>query len=416
MDKKERRVVVTGLGVVAPNGQEKEVFWDNLIHGRSFIRKITKFDPKEHFSKVAAEIDYFDPKDYIDSKQLKRTDLSTHYAIAAAKKAVFDSGLNIKNEDPERIGIVIGIAIFGINFCENEFKNYAKAFDLKDISIYTTIAVFCCASVGQMSIDMGIKGYNNTTSTGCTSGTVAIGNAYHAVKYGEADMIITGGTEAPITPINLYGFCTINALSKRNDEPQRASRPFDKQRDGFVPSEGAGMLVIEELEHALKRKAHIYAEITGYGSTSNAYHMTAPEPSGEQSAKAMRVAIEKSNISFKDVDYINAHGSSTPLNGVSETRAIKKVFGEQAYNIPISSIKSMIGHPLGAAGAFQTITNCLVIEKGTIPPTINYEYPDPDCDLNYVPNKAIKKNVNTALLNSAGFSGVNAALVLKKYK
>ncbi|MEK6645694.1 MAG: beta-ketoacyl-ACP synthase II [Candidatus Firestonebacteria bacterium] len=410
----KRRVVITGLGVVAPSGIGKQEFWENTIAGKSWTRKITRFDASQHPSQIAAEIDNFDPKKYMDPKQIRRTDLSTQYAMGAAKLALIDAKLNIKNEDPERIGLVIGIAVSGMDFAEKQFTNY-RLNGLRGVSTFTTIAVFCCASVGQISIDLGIVGYNNVISTGCTAGTVAIGNAYTSIQQGIADIIFAGGTEAPIAPLTMYSFCAIKALSTRNNEPEKASRPFDKERDGFVMGEGSGIVIMEELEHAIKRNAHIYAEVIGYGTTCNAYHMTAPAPDGVQSARAMKIAMKNANIKPENVDYIQAHGSSTQLNEKTETLAIKKAFGEYAYKVPISGLKSMIGHSLGPAGAFQTITNCLIIEDNIIPPTINYEYPDPECDLDYVPNKARKKEVNIAMQNSSGFSGVNAVLLLKKY-
>jgi 3-oxoacyl-[acyl-carrier-protein] synthase II len=411
----ERRVVITGLGIVSPGGIGKDEFWKNITAGKSFTRKTTRFDASEHPSQVSAEIDGFNPKDFVESKQIKRSDLSTQYAIAASKLAIKDADLNLKNEDTERVGIIVGIAVGGMDFIEKQIENYKRE-GLKGISTFTTIAEFCCASVGQISIDLGITGYNNTVSTGCTSGTVAMGNACSAIKQGLADVMLVGGTEAPVSALTVYSFCLIKALTKRNNEPEKASRPFDKERDGFVMSEGSGMVIMEDLEHALKRRAHIYAEVIGYGTTCNGYHMTAPDPSGEQAARAIKLAIDDADIDKEDIDYIQAHGSSTQLNGSSETLAYKKAFGEYAYNIPISSIKSMIGHPLGPAGAFQTITNCLVIRDGILPPTINYEYPDPECDLDYVPNKARKKDVNIAMQNSAGFSGVNAVLLIRRYK
>ncbi|MFH1369047.1 MAG: beta-ketoacyl-ACP synthase II [Elusimicrobiota bacterium] len=411
---RDRRVVITGLGVIAPSGIGKDKFWNNTIAGKSFTKKITRFNASQHPSQIAAEIDNFNAKDFVDSHQIKRTDLSTQYAIAASKLALKDAGIDINNEDPEKVGLIVGIAVGGMDFAEKQFENY-RTRGLKSISPYTAISVFCCAPVGQISIDLGIKGYNNAISTGCTAGTVSIGNAYNIIKQWGADIMLAGGTDAPISPLTMYSFCIIRALSTRNHEPEKASRPFDKERDGFVMGEGSGIIAMEELNHALKRNAHIYAEIIGYGTTCNAYHMTAPEPDGEQSARAMKIAMNNAGIFPEQIDYLQAHGSSTLLNEKSETIAIKKAFGEYAYKLPISSLKSMIGHPLGASGAFQTITNCLAIENGIIPPTINYEYPDPDCDLDCVPNKARNKAVNIAMQNSAGFSGVNAVLLLKKY-
>ncbi|MHB9155829.1 MAG: beta-ketoacyl-ACP synthase II [Endomicrobiales bacterium] len=411
----KRRVVISGLGVVAASGIGKEAFWDNTVKGRSFARKITRFDASNHPSQIAAEIDNFDPRDFVDPRQIRRTDLSTQYALAAAKLAVKDARLVLANEDLERMGVVVGIAVGGMDFAEKQFESYRTG-GLRSISTYTTIAVFCCAPVGQISIDLGIKGYNNAISTGCTAGTVSIGTAFNVIKQGLADVILAGGTDAPISPLTMYSFCIIRALSTRNHEPEKASRPFDKERDGFVMGEGAGIVVLEELGHALKRNAPIYAEVTGYGTTCNAFHMTAPAPDGEQSARAMRQAMSDAGITPEQVDYLQCHGSSTQLNEKTETMAIKKAFGSHAYTLPVSSLKSMIGHPLGAAGAFQTITNCLALENGIIPPTINYEYPDPECDLDCVPNVARTKALRIVMQNSAGFSGVNAALLLEKYK
>ncbi|MFW6134210.1 MAG: beta-ketoacyl-ACP synthase II [Elusimicrobiota bacterium] len=410
-----RRVVITGLGAVAPSGIGVNEFWNNTLSGKSFIRKITKFDPSGHTSQISGEIHGFSAKDYVDSRQIKRTDLSTHYAIAAAKMAQDDSKLNLENEDPGKVGIIIGIAAGGIDYTEQQFYNYYRGKGLKGISTFTTIGVYSCAAVGQISIDFGFTGYNNAVTTGCTAGTVALGNSYMAIKQGMADVMFSGGIEAPVTPLTVRAFSAMKALSTRNDAPEAASRPFEKERDGFIIAEGAGILVMEEMEHALKRGAPIYAEVAGYGTTCNAYHMTAPSPDGKENARAMKQAMEQGNLKPQDIDYIHAHGSSTKLNGLAETKAIKRAFGEHAYKIPVSSIKSMIGHPLGAAGALQAITNCLVIRDSYIPPTINHHNPDPQCDLDYVPNKSRKKDVDAAMQNSCGFSGVNAVLVLKKY-
>ncbi len=410
----DRRVVITGIGVVAPNGIGKEEFWKNLIAGKSFTKKITRFDTSEHPSNVGAQVEGFKPEDYMDKQLAKRTDLATKYALASAVMAINDAKLVITEDNAERIGVVIGNAIGGVDFAEKQFETL-RNFGLKNTSTYTSIAIFPCATIGQISINLGTKGYTNTVSTGCTSGTVSIIEAYRAIKDNMIDIAIAGGTEAPIAPLTMYSFCKIRATSTNNEHPEKASRPFDDKRDGFVISEAAGILIMEELSHALKRKANIYAEVAGFGITSNAYHMTAPEPDATQSARAMKSALISANINPEEVDYINAHGSSTKLNGKAETLAIKKTFGRFAYDVPVSSIKSMIGHPLGAAGTLQAITNSLAIQNNIIPPTINYEYPDPDCDLDYVPNKARKKKVAIAMQNSAGFSGVNAALVLKKY-
>ncbi len=416
MSNERRRVVITGVGIVAPNGIGKEEFFANLITGKSFIKKIERFDTSEHPSKIGGEITNFNPSNFMDKVLIKRTDLSTQYALAATRLALKDARLEIKKEEAERSGVVIGIAVGGVDFAEKQFTTLYKTNSYYNTSTYTAVSIFPSAPIGYISIEFGTKGYNNAVSTGCTSGTVSIITAYNAIKDGLSDIIIAGGTESPIAPLTMYSFCKIRAVSTRNDAPEKASRPFDKMRDGFVISEGSGMVVMEELEHALKRDANIYAEVIGYGITCNSYHMTAPEPDATQSSRAIKLALKYAGIKPEDIDYINAHGSSTPLNGKSETLAFKKSLGEYAYKVPISSIKSMVGHPLGAAGGWQTVTNCLVLKNNILPPTINYEYPDEECDLDYIPNKAREKNVNIVLQNSAGFAGVNAALILKKYK
>jgi 3-oxoacyl-[acyl-carrier-protein] synthase II len=414
---KKKRVVITGMGSVSPAGVGVDSFWNTMIAGKSCIKKITRFDTSEGYKcKVAAEVKDFDPTDHIDRKTLKKTDRSTQYALVAAREALKSAGIKIENINSWRSGISMGIAVGGMDFTEQQIKNYVKK-GIKGISPYSAIAIFCCASLGQISIELGIFGPSQTFSTGCTAGTDAIGHALRTIQKGDVDFMIAGGTDAPITPLTIYSFDVIHCLSRgNNNTPEKASRPFDKERNGFVMGEGCGVVVLEELEHALKRGAHIYAEVSGFGSTCNAYHMTAPAPEGIQAAQAIRNAISDAGKKPKDINYINAHGTSTPLNGKAETLAIKNVFGDYSYQIPISSIKSMIGHPLGGSGGMQTIATSLTIDKGHIPPTINYETPDPECDLDYVPNRSRKRIVDTAIIDSFGFAGKNSSLVLEKYQ
>ena len=411
-----RRVVVTGIGVVCPAGIGKDDFWKSMTEGRSCIRKITKFDASELSSQMAGEVDGFVPENYINnSKDLRRMDIASQYAIAATKMSVEDSGIDLSQEDPARIGLFIGSAIGGPVFLEKQVISFFEK-GIKSISPFTGIAYFCCSHLGFISIEFGIKGSNATLSTGCTSGHTAIGTALNDIRYGRSDMAVAGGTESPLIPLILQSFCVIHATSRRNEEPEKASRPFDKERDGFVLAEGCGILLLEELEHALKRNAHIYAEIAGFGTTCNAYHMTAPSEDAKETARAMKLALDDAGIEPKDVDNINAHGSSTPLNEIAETLAIKQVFGEDAYKIPVNSIKSMIGHALGGAGAIQAAASVLTIENGLIPPTINYEHPDSACDLDCVPNETRKAKVNAILQNGCGFSGLNAAIVYRRFE
>lgn len=411
-----RRVVITGVGVVSPAGIGKEEFWKSMTEGKSCVRGITRFDASELSSRIAGEVDNFDPTKYFNNpKDLRRTDISTQFALAASKMAVADAGIDISKEDPFRVGISIGIAVGGVDFLEQQIAIAHKK-GITAISPYTSIAFFCCGPVGIISIEYGTKGSNISPSTGCTAGHVAIGVALNDIRDGRSDIVFAGGTESPVTPLVIQSFCAINALSKRNDEPEKASRPFDKERDGFVMAEGCGIILLEELNHALKRNAHIYAELAGYGCTCNAYHMTAPSPDPEAHANAMRLALKDASLKPEDVNVVNAHGSSTPLNERAETLAIKKALGDHAYKISVTSIKSMIGHALGGAGGMQAVASALTIEEGIIPPTINYEHPDPDCDLDCTPNEARKADVDVVLTNGCGFSGVNATLAMKKFK
>lgn len=411
----KKRVVVTGIGVISPVGTGKEKFWDSLIRGKSGIDLISRFACDEFPTKIAGEVKDFNPEDFIEKKELKRLDRFTQFAIAAASMALEDSNLNLSSIDKDRAGVVMGSGIGGSETWEEQHCTLLEK-GPKRISPFFIPMMIANMASGQVSMQFNLKGPNFTVVTACASGTNAIGEAFRILQRNDADIMVAGGTEAPITPLSLAGFSSMKALSTRNDEPYRASRPFDRDRDGFVMAEGAGVLILETLEHALKRKARIYAEVIGYGSTADAYHLTQPAPEGEGAARAMKAAIADAGIKPEQVDYINAHGTSTPLNDKFETLAIKNTFGEHAYNLAISSTKSMTGHLLGAAGAVELIATVLTAVYDEIPPTINYDCADPECDLNYVPNKSLAKAVNIALSNSMGFGGHNACVIVKKYK
>jgi 3-oxoacyl-[acyl-carrier-protein] synthase II len=407
------RVVVTGMGVISPVGIGLNNFWQSLIEGKSGIGSITRFDASQMTSQIAAEVNDFNPKDYIERKEAKRMDRFSQFAVAAAKMACEDANMDIDKINSNRMGVVIGTGIGGTETFETQHKILLEKGPGR-VSPFFVPMMIANMAVGQVSIALDAKGPNFTVVTACASGTNAIGEAFRLLQKGDADIIVTGGSEAAITPMSLSGFCSMKALSIRNDEPKRASRPFDKNRDGFIMGEGAGILVLEKLEHAVKRGAKIYAEIIGYGSSADAHHITAPAPGGEGGIRAMNSALKDASIEPEKIDYINAHGTSTELNDKFETAAIKEVFGGYAYEIPISSTKSMIGHLLGAAGAVEMITSILTINKGIITPTINLEEKDENCDLDYVPNKPRKMNVNYVLSNSLGFGGHNATLIVKK--
>ncbi|MBU1913163.1 MAG: beta-ketoacyl-ACP synthase II [Candidatus Omnitrophica bacterium] len=409
----KRRVVVTGLGIVSPIGCVKDIFWDNLVKGKSGIGPLTYFDASQYESRIAGEIREFAPHPSISSKELRRMEKFVQFGVTAAKDAIEDSGIDVSKEDPYRIGVLVGSGIGSLRIIEEEHKVILEKGPSRVTPFLIPMLIVNMAS-GHISIMTGVKGPNLCITTACASGSHAIGEAMRIIQYGDADVMIAGGTESCISALGIGGFCALKALSTRNDEPQRASRPFDKDRDGFVMSEGCGIAILEELEHAKKRNAKIYGEIVGYGMTGDAYHMTAPDPEGEGAARCMANALKDGNLKPEDISYINAHGTSTPLNDKVETLAIKKVFGNSAKKVPVSSTKSMLGHQLGAAGAVEFAICCLAIEKSIIPPTINYETPDPDCDLDYVPNKARKAKVNACLSNSLGFGGHNATLCVKK--
>jgi 3-oxoacyl-[acyl-carrier-protein] synthase II len=411
----KQRVVITGLGVLSPVGIGKEAYWKALLRGQSGIDRLTRFDSSLYDSKIAGEVKDFVPEQFLDRKEIRRTDRFAQFGVAAAKLAVGDAALELGEEDPENIGVVIGSGIGGIEtLCEQHSVLLNKG--PNRISPFFIPMIISNMAAGQIAICLGPKGPNFTVVTACASGANAIGEAYLMLRRGAAEVILAGGTETPIVPVAMAGFCSMKAMSTSNDEPQRASRPFDKNRDGFVISEGAGVLVLETLGHASARGARVYGEVAGYGCTADGYHISAPEPEGTEAARAIRIALEDAGISPDRVDYINAHGTSTELNDKIETLAIKKVFGDHAYKVPVSSIKSMIGHSLGAAGALEAIACALSVSTDWVPPTINYEQPDPECDLDYVPNQARQCPVRVAVSNSFGFGGHNAVLVIKKFE
>jgi len=408
-----RRVVVTGLGAVTPVGNDIQTIWKNITNGQSGIDFITKVDKDQFPVHVAGEVKDFDPSDYMDKKEAKRMDPFTQYAVAAAKMAVEDANLTIDDSNAEQVGVWIGCGIGGMDTYEKQLTRFQDKGYRRVSPFFVPMLIPDMAS-GQVSIHTGAKGINNCSVTACASGANSIGDAFKAVQRGQVDYIITGGTEAPMTNMAFAGFSSMRALSF-NDDPQTASRPFDKNRDGFVMGEGAGILILESLESAQARDAHIYAEIVGYGATGDANHITAPAEGGEGGARAMKQAIEDARLEPSEVDYINAHGTSTELNDKFETAAIKSVFGDHAYNLAVSSTKSMTGHLLGAAGGVEALISVKAIEDSIIPATMNYETADEDCDLDYVPNEARKQNVDVVLSNSLGFGGHNATLIFKKF-
>ncbi|KXG79003.1 beta-ketoacyl-ACP synthase II [Thermotalea metallivorans] len=411
----KKRVVVTGIGAITPIGIGKDVYWQALKSGESGIDRISKFDPLNYDTQIAAEVKDFDPNQYMDKKEAKRMDRFTQFAVAASKMALEDAAIDIEKIDPYRFGVVLGSGIGGIETLEKEHEKLLTKGPGR-VSPFFIPMMISNIGAGQVSMTFGAKGPNTTVVTACASSTNSIGEAFRIIQRGDGDIMITGGAEASITPLSIAGFCSMKAMSTRNDDPKGASRPFDKDRDGFVMGEGAGILIMEELEHALKRGAHIYGEIVGYGMSADAYHITAPAPEGEGAARAMKNALIDAQIQPEAVDYINAHGTSTPYNDKFETMAIKSVFGEHAYRLAVSSTKSMTGHLLGAAGAIEAIACIMAINDHFLPPTINYTTPDPECDLDYVPNKGREREINYALSNSLGFGGHNASILFKKYE
>jgi len=412
----ENRVVVTGLGVISAVGNDVSSFWQALKNGKSGIDRITSFDASEFDSRIAGEVKGFDPGFYgMSSKDLKRMDTFVQYAVATATQAIKSSGLDLNKEDRTRIGVLIGSGIGSLHTVEEQYKVYLEKGPSK-LSPFLIPMLIVNEASGHVAMAFGLKGPNSCVATACASGSHAIGDAFKILERGAAEVMVCGGTESCITAMGVGGFCALKGLSTRNDEPDKASRPFDRERDGFVIAEGCGLVVMETLGHARKRNAAILAEITGYGMSCDAYHITAPDPDGDGAARAMKEALKDAQVKPEEVDYLNAHGTSTKLNDKIETMAIKRAFGAHAKKVMVSSTKSMTGHLLGAAGGVEFIACCLAIKDGVVPPTINYEYPDPECDLDYVPNTARKAEVNICMSNSLGFGGHNATLVVRKFK
>jgi 3-oxoacyl-[acyl-carrier-protein] synthase II len=408
-----RRVVVTGVGVVSPLGTGLEKNWDALTNGKSGIGPITRFDASDHPTTFAGEVTDFNADDYIAKKEQKKMDLFIQYALAASDMALADSGFKITEENAERVGVIVGSGLGGLPTIEH-YHSVLLEKGHKRISPFFIPMLIINLAPGQVSIRHGAKGPNLSTVSACASGTHSIGDAYRMIERGDADAMIAGGTESTITPLGIGGFNVMRALSTRNDDPQGASRPFDKNRDGFVMAEGAGLVILEEMESAVKRGAKIYAEVCGYGLTSDAYHLTAPSPGGEGAARCMKMALNGSGINPEEVDYINAHGTSTPFGDIGETMAVKSVFGDHAYKVMVGSTKSMTGHALGAAGGLEAVFTLLAQERSVVPPTINYTDPDPECDLDYIPNTARDASLDVVMSNSFGFGGTNASLVFRK--
>ena len=408
----KRKVVITGIGAITPLATGAEQSWRALCQGKSGVSKITKFDASNLKAQIAAEVKDFHPEDFLERKKIRRTDPFIHYALVAAQMAIEDAGLIINGSIADRVGVVVGTAIGGMITYNNSFLLLQDEGPDR-LSPFLIPAFIPNMATGEISIAIGARGPSKCVASACATGSHAIGDAFRLIQYGEADAMVTGGTEAALVPLAIGGLDKMRAISRRNDEPEKASRPFDKDRDGFICGEGAGILILEELESAKRREAKIYAELIGYGSNSDACHVT--EPNWETQARCMKLALNDADILPNDIDYINAHGTSTALNDVTETKAIKAALGEHSKKVPVSSNKSMMGHLWGAAGAVEAIFTVLTIRDGIIPPTINYETPDPECDLDYVPNVARKAEVNTALSNSFGFGGANAVLILKKF-
>jgi len=409
-----RRVVITGIGLISPLGTGTDKNWQALLRGESGIASLTRFDVSRYSTRFGGEVKDFDPLLFIDRKESRKMDSFIRFGMAAAELAVADSRMAAADLQSDRAGAYVGSGIGGLGTIEENLKILWEKGPGR-ISPFFLVQTIINEASGQISIRFGAKGPNCANATACSTGTHALGDSFRIIARGEADIMIAGGAEAPLTPLSLAGFTAIKALSERNDEPAKASRPFDARRDGFVMGEGAGVLVLEELGRALRRDARIYAEVLGYGMTSDAFHVAAPDPTGDGAARVMRRAIEDAGISPEDVQYINAHGTSTPLNDKTETMAIKRVFGDQARQLAVNSTKSMTGHLLGAAGGLEAGITALALFNQVMPPTINYEFPDPECDLDYVPNAARKAGIVHAISNSFGFGGTNAALVLKKF-
>ena len=410
-----RRVVITGMGLLIPTGIGVGTAWKNVCEGKSGIGVLTRFDTNGFETKIAGEVINFNPELYIDKKEIKKMDLFIQYAIAATQEDLEDARLAITPENSEQVGVIVGTGLGGLPTIEKYHKILLERGPGRITPFFIPMLIANLAA-GQIAIRFGPKGPNTCVVTACATGAHCIGDAFRAIVYGDAEAMIAGGTEANITPLTIGGFNAMKALSTKNDEPEKASRPFEKKRDGFVVAEGAGILILEEVQFALKRKAKIYGELVGYGYTGDAYHITAPSPDGDGAVRCMRMALKDAGLKPEDVDYINAHGTSTPLNDLTETIAIKTVFGDHAKKVPISATKSMTGHLLGAAGSTEAIFTILAIQDGIMPPTINYEEPDPQCDLDYVPNVSRRKSLKVAMSNAFGFGGTNATLVFKKFE
>ena len=414
MEGMKRRVVVTGLGLITPLGTGTQKTWEGIRKGASGVDRITSFDTADFPVQIAGEVKDFNPEDFIERKEIKKMDVFIQYALSAGSMAIENAGMKITEANADRVGVIVGAGIGGIQTIER-YHSVLLENGQRRISPFFIPMLITNLAAGQISMRFGARGPNSCVTTACAAGTHAIGDSFKIIQRGDADAMIAGGSESAITPLTIAGFANMKALSTRNDTPQKASRPFDVERDGFVIAEGAGIVVLEELEVALARKAKIYAEVTGYGMTADAYHMTAPDPEGRGVINCMRMALRDAGLAPEAVDYINAHGTSTPYNDKHETSAIKHVFGEHAHQLAVSSTKSMTGHLLGAAGGVEAAICALALSEGIIPPTINYEYPDPECDLDYVPNHARHVDLENVLSNSFGFGGTNACIVLKKY-
>lgn len=408
-----RRVVVTGVGVVSPLGTGNRKNWDALTAGVSGIDRITRFDVSDFPIQIAGEVKDFNPEDFIEKKEIKKMDLFIQYSLAAAQFAMEDSGLQVTEENATRVGVLVGAGLGGLPTIE-KYHLALQEGGYKKISPFFIPMLITNLAPGHISIKYGAKGPNVSSVSACATGTHSIGDAYQMIRRGDADAMIAGGTESVVTPLAIGGFAVMRALSTRNDDPKGASRPFEKNRDGFILAEGAGIVVLEEYEAAKKRGAKIYAEVVGYGLTGDAYHLTAPSPGGEGAARCMKMALDNAGINPEQVDYINAHGTSTPMNDLYETLAIKQVFGAHAAKLMVSSTKSMTGHLLGAAGGVEAVFTAMAMDEGVVPPTINYQEPDPECDLDFVPNTARKAGITYALSNSFGFGGTNATLLFRK--
>src|SRR3954466_10043637 len=408
-----RRVVITGMGPITPIGTTRDEFWSGLQQQRSAVRSLTRFDPSQFRSHNAAEINDFVPADHLDNKKAKRLDRFSQFSVVGAQMALADANLDLSKENKERIGANMGTALGGVSYAEGQLAVYLQQ-GLRAVDATLALAVFGGAASCNIAIELGVMGPNSTNAMSCASGTIAIGDAFRQIRDGYADVMIAGGAEAPLAPLCFGAFALIRAMSTRNEEPESASRPFDKDRDGFVMGEGAAVLILEEYEHARSRGAKIYGEIAGYGTTNDAHHMTAPRPDGSQAARSMRLALADANVSPDEIEYVNAHGSSTPLNDTTETAAIKQVLGDRAYRIPMSGTKGYYGHALGASGAIETAICALAIDREWLPPTVNLQVADKACDLNFLPGAGRKERVEHILTNSFGFGGINAALVLRR--